>query len=84
MSEEIKIDKVMDLKGLSCPMPIVKINKGIKEVEIGQVIEAITTDPGSLTDIPAWAKSSGNELLKTDQGDGEIKFSLRPFKEFYS
>ena len=57
MSEEIKADKVMDLKGLPCPMPVVKVSKGIKEVEVGQVIEALTSDPGALADFPAWAKT---------------------------
>ena len=77
MSEAIKVDKVMDLKGLPCPMPVVKVSKGIKEVEVGQVIEAVTTDPGSLSDFPAWAKSSGNEILKTEQGDGVITFYIK-------
>lgn len=77
MSEEIKVDKVMDLKGLACPMPIVKVSKGIKDVEIGQVIEAVTTDPGSLADFPAWARTSGNEILKTDQEGGVIKFYIK-------
>ena len=77
MSEEIKVDKVMDLKGLPCPMPVLKISKGINEIEIGQVIEAITTDPGSLADFPAWAKNSGNEILKTDQNDGFITFYIK-------
>ena len=77
MSNDITIEKTMDLKGLPCPMPVVKVSKGIKDVEIGQVIEAITTDPGSLADFPAWAKSSGNEILKTDQGDGVIKFYIK-------
>ncbi len=77
MSEEIKVDKQMDLKGLPCPMPIVKVSKGIKEVEIGQVIEAITTDPGSIADFPSWAKTSGNEILKTEQGVEIIKFYIK-------
>ena len=77
MSEEIKVDKVMDLKGLPCPMPVVKVSKGIKEVEIGQVIEAHTTDPGSLTDFPAWARTSGNEIVKTVQDDGIIRFYIK-------
>ena len=77
MSEEIKVDKVMDLKGLPCPMPVVKVSKGIKEVEIGQVIEAITSDPGSLADFPAWARTSGNEIIKTDQTNGLIKFYIK-------
>jgi tRNA 2-thiouridine synthesizing protein A len=77
MSEEIKVDKVMDLKGLACPMPVVKVSKGIKDVEIGQVIEAVTTDPGSLADFPAWAKTTGNEILKTEQKEGVIKFYIK-------
>jgi TusA-related sulfurtransferase len=77
MSDDIKVDKVFDLKGLACPMPVVKISKGIKEVEVGQVIEAQSTDPGSLTDIPAWARTSGNEILKTEQDDDVIKFYIK-------
>jgi len=77
MSEKIKADKVMDLKGLACPMPVVKVSKGIKDVEIGQVIEAVTTDPGSLADFPAWAKTTGNEILKTEQKEGVIKFYIK-------
>ncbi|MBW2206742.1 MAG: sulfurtransferase TusA family protein [Deltaproteobacteria bacterium] len=77
MSEEIKVDKMMDLKGLPCPMPVVKISKGIKEVEVGQVVEAVTSDPGALADFPAWAKTSGNEILKTNQDNGEITFYIK-------
>ena len=77
MSEEIKVDKVMDLKGLPCPMPVVKVSKGIKEVDVGQVVEAISTDPGSLADFPAWARTSGNEILDTVQDNGVIKFYIK-------
>ena len=77
MAEAIKADKVMDLKGLPCPMPVVKVSKGIKEVDLGQVVEAITTDPGSLADFPAWAKTSGNEIVETVQDDGTIRFFIK-------
>ena len=77
MSADIKVDKVMDLKGMPCPMPVVKVSKGIKEVEIGQVIEAHTTDPGALADFPAWARTSGNEILKMDQSGDVIKFYIK-------
>ena len=77
MSKAIKVDKVMDLKNLPCPMPVVKVSKGIKEIEVGQVIQAISTDPGSLTDFPAWARSSGNEILDTEQNDEEIVFYIK-------
>ncbi len=74
---EIKADKVLDLKGLACPMPVVKISKGIKEVDVNQVIEAVTTDPGSLTDFPAWARINGHEILETVQGENEITFYIK-------
>ena len=77
MSEEIKVDKVMDLKGLPCPMPILKVNKGIKDVEIGQVIEVWSTDPGSLSDFPSWARTRGQEILKTDQNGEVTKFYIK-------
>lgn len=77
MTEALKADKTMDLKGLPCPMPVVKVSKGIKDVEVGQVLEAITTDPGSLADFPAWARTSGNEILDTVQEDGLIRFYIK-------
>ncbi len=77
MSEEIKAEKEMDLKGLPCPMPVVKVSKGINEIEVGQVLKAVSTDPGSLTDFPAWARTSGNEIVKTDQSDDEITFYIK-------
>ena len=77
MTEEISVDKVLDLKGLACPMPVVKVSKAIKTIEMGQVIEAHSTDPGSLTDFPAWARTTGNEILKTDQTGDIIKFFIK-------
>jgi tRNA 2-thiouridine synthesizing protein A len=44
---------------------------------VGQVIKAVTTDPGSLTDFPAWAKTSGNEILKSEQEGSEINFYIQ-------
>lgn len=77
MSEIVKADKVMDLKGLPCPMPVVKVSQGIKEIAVGQILEAITTDPGALADFPAWAKTSGNEILKTEQVGKETHFFIK-------
>ena len=77
MSDDVQVAKVLDLKGLACPMPVVKVSKGIKEVAVGEVIEAHTTDPGSLSDFPAWAKTSGNEIVKTEKEDKLIKFYIK-------
>ena len=56
-------------------MAQVTTNLTLAEVGVGQVIEAVTTDPGSLTDFPAWAKTSGNQIFKTEQSGKEIRFS---------
>lgn len=77
MSTDIKADKELDLKGLACPMPIVKVSKGIKEVEVGQVLKAVTTDPGALTDFPAWANTSGNEIVDTVTEGDETYFFIK-------
>ena len=73
----INVDKVMDLKGMPCPMPVVKVSKGIKEIQVGQVLEALTSDPGALADFPAWARTSGNEIIKTEQDNGTIRFYIK-------
>ena len=77
MSEDIKVVKVLDLKGLACPMPVVKVSKGIKEIEVGQVLQAVTSDPGALTDFPAWAKTTGNEIIKTETEGKETSFYIK-------
>lgn len=77
MSNDIVVSKSLDLKGLACPMPVIKVSKGIKEVAVGEIIEAQTTDPGSLTDIPAWARTTGNEVLKTNQEGKIIRFYIK-------
>jgi tRNA 2-thiouridine synthesizing protein A len=74
------VSKVLDLKGLPCPMPVVKISQEIGSVAVGEVIEVHTTDPGSLSDFPAWAKTTGNEVLESEQGDGVIKIFVKRLK----
>jgi tRNA 2-thiouridine synthesizing protein A len=75
-----KADKVLDLKGLLCPIPVVKMAKAIKEVEIGQIIEAYATDPGVMADIPAWCRSTGNELAAMEKQDRQFRFVVRRLK----
>ncbi|MBI2846223.1 MAG: sulfurtransferase TusA family protein, partial [Chloroflexi bacterium] len=73
MTDLTKADKVLDLKGLLCPMPIVKMAQAIKEVKVGQTIEATATDPGVMADIPAWARSTGQELLLLERENGQFR-----------
>lgn len=77
MSDVITADKRLDLKGLACPLPVVKVGLGIKQIEIGGVLEAAMTDPGSLSDIPAWARAHGHEILKTEQDGSVIRFYIK-------
>ena len=72
--------KVLDLKGLPCPMPVVKMSQEIGSVKVGEVIEVHTTDPGSLSDFPAWAKSSGNQVLESKQDGGVIRIFVKRLK----
>jgi len=67
----------LDVKGLQCPMPIVKTAKAMKELGSGDVIEVVATDPGSVKDFAAWAKATGNELLESNAIDGTFRFVLR-------
>lgn len=73
-------DGTLDAKGLKCPMPVVKTSKEIKKVPIDGILEVEATDPGSIADITAWAKSTGNELLKSEKGDGVFRFYIRRAK----
>ena len=71
------IVKTLDLKGLSCPMPIVKTAQAMKALRQGDVLEVLATDPGAVPDFNAWSKSTGNELIEhTDEG-GVYRFVLR-------
>lgn len=69
-------NKVLDAKGLACPMPIVKTKKAMNELEPGQVLEIHATDKGAKKDLAAWAKSGGHELLQTEEGD-VLKFWIK-------
>ncbi len=77
----IKADKVLDAKGLACPMPIVRTRKAVEDLEPGQVIEVQATDKGSTADLEAWAKSSGHQYLGTTEEGEVLKHYLRKASE---
>jgi tRNA 2-thiouridine synthesizing protein A len=72
-----QIAQVVDAKGLSCPMPIVKTAQAIKGLASGQLLEVLSTDPGSVKDFTAWAKSTGNPLVEQAEEGGVFRFVLR-------
>ncbi|MDF2789191.1 MAG: CoA-disulfide reductase [Neobacillus sp.] len=73
----IKADTIVDVSGLTCPMPIIKLKKGMDSLESGQVIELLVTDRGALNDLPAWSKNAGHTLFKMEQEEKLIKFWIR-------
>lgn len=71
-------DKVLDCCGMLCPVPVIKTSKAIKEIQIGQVLKMVATDPGAPPDMEAWARQTGNELLDSHkEGDKFIFYFKR-------
>ncbi len=68
---------VVDATGLSCPLPIVKTARAMKDLAPGQLVEVLATDPGSVPDFKAWSQSTGNSLVESSQEDGVFRFVLR-------
>jgi tRNA 2-thiouridine synthesizing protein A len=77
MPADIKADQMLDAKGLSCPLPILKTKKAVEAMTKGQVLRVETTDPGSKNDMNSWAKRTGNEILKVDEGPGVFTFYIK-------
>lgn len=73
----MKTDKVLDVKGMACPMPIVKTKKEMKTMEVGEILEVQATDKGALKDFEAWAKSTGHQLLETNDENGVLSFYIK-------
>lgn len=73
----LQADKVLDCTGMLCPVPVIKTSKAIKELQVGQVLKMIATDPGAPPDMEAWARQTGNELLDAHQEDGKFVFHFR-------
>ena len=67
----------LNLKGMSCPLPIVKTAKAMKGLTPGQLVEVLATDPGSVPDFKAWSRATGNPLVETSQEAGVFHFVLR-------
>ena len=75
---DYQISKKLDCSGMLCPMPVVKTKKAIKEMEIGEILEMISTDPGSIPDMEAWARQTRHDLLHSeDQGGNVFRFVIK-------
>lgn len=76
-SETMEFHKDLDARGLNCPLPILKAKKALAELESGQVLRIVATDPGSVRDFQAFAKQTGNSLLSHVQQGTEFTFLMR-------
>jgi tRNA 2-thiouridine synthesizing protein A len=71
------IAQSLDLKGLSCPMPIVKTAQAMKALVSGDLVEVVATDPGSVPDFAAWCTATGNALVESSEADGVYRYVIR-------
>jgi tRNA 2-thiouridine synthesizing protein A len=77
----MKADASLDCIGLYCPMPIYNTSKKIKELKPGQVLEVLADDEGIKEDMPAWCRTTGNELLGIEEENGQYKAYVRKGKK---
>jgi TusA-related sulfurtransferase len=78
MSAAFDITETLDVKGASCPMPVVKTKAAIDELGEGEVLEVLATDPGSMSDIDGWAAGTGGvELVDQEEGDDVYRHYVR-------
>ncbi|MGQ4554514.1 sulfurtransferase TusA family protein [Halobellus sp. GM3] len=78
MSEELDITETLDVKGASCPMPVVKTKSAIDDLAEGDVLEVLATDPGSMSDLDGWAAGTdGVEMIDQVEGEDVYKHYVR-------
>ncbi len=74
---DLKVVQTLDTSGLSCPMPVVKTKKAINAIEVGEILEMIATDPGSIPDMEAWARQTGHELMESHDEGEKFRFLIK-------
>ncbi|MEW6687506.1 MAG: sulfurtransferase TusA family protein [Pseudomonadota bacterium] len=73
----MNFDKELDARGLNCPLPILRAKKALNDMQSGQVLKILATDPGSVKDFQAFSKQTGNDLLQQSEADKEFVFFLK-------
>ncbi len=73
----MNFDKEFDASGLACPLPIVKTKKALTDMAPGQVLRVVSTDPGSVCDMAAFAEQTGNTLLEQGTENKKYVFFLK-------
>ncbi|HWA39486.1 MAG TPA: sulfurtransferase TusA family protein [Burkholderiales bacterium] len=73
----MNFDKELDARGLNCPLPILRAKKALNDMQTGQVLKIVATDPGSVKDFQAFSKQTGNELLSHGEAGKEFTFFMK-------
>jgi len=73
----MEFDRDLDVKGLNCPLPILRTKKALAEMDSGQILRVLATDAGALKDFPAFAKQTGNELVEQKEENRVFEFYLK-------
>ncbi|OEJ66870.1 sulfurtransferase TusA family protein [Magnetovibrio blakemorei] len=68
--------QTLDTKGMNCPLPILKTKKAMKDLATGETLEVLSTDPGSVKDMEAFCKSTGNKLLSSNDNGGVFTYEI--------
>ncbi len=67
----------LDARGLNCPLPILRTKKAIAGLDVGEVLEVTSSDPGSLKDMDSFCVQTGHEMLSSGEVDGDFVFRIR-------
>ncbi len=73
-------DQLLDVKGMSCPLPIIKTRKALQGLESGKLLEVLATDAGSVADFKAFCDQTGNELVESTAEGGVYRFLIKRLK----
>jgi tRNA 2-thiouridine synthesizing protein A len=76
-TQGMNFDKELDARGLNCPLPILRTKKALADLQSGQVLKVLATDPGSVKDFQTFARQTGHELLAHDEANREFTFFMK-------
>jgi TusA-related sulfurtransferase len=73
----VDVTRSIDARGMPCPGPLMSLIGAIRDGEVGEVLEVLSSDEGSRTDIPAWIRKAGHEMVELEEEDGFVRFVVR-------
>ena len=71
------ITQTLDARRLLCPMPVIRTQQAMKNLQVGDILEVVCTDPGTMHDIPTWCRMYQHEVLLAEEREGEFYFHIK-------